>query len=124
MKNQVKKATNAEQELRAKLVALVDGLPEGPEQIQRLSKNVCVVSTSTIAANGGILCPNYYMSGTSKDRLKRIFQDTSLKSLDDKIKEILETGWIPESNKNRIKVCPEFQAALEKLWYGTEQEVA
>jgi len=118
---QVKKVLNVSQELRAKLAALVDSFPDGPERIKRLSKNCCVVSLSTIRDNGFVLSPEYYMSGTSKDRLKAIFQETSLKCLDDKIKEILETGWIPEKNKNRIKACPEFLAALEKLWHGEDE---
>jgi len=123
-KSLVKQATTAELELRARLAALVDGIPDGPEQIKRLSKNTCVVSLSTIKDNNFILCPSYYMSGTAKERLKQLFLETPFKSLDRKIKTILETGWISEPNKNRIRVCPEFQAALEKLWYGNEQEVA
>jgi hypothetical protein len=127
----VKKVLEGSLELRARLAALVDSFPYETGGVRRLDKNCCSVSLSTIQENGGILAPEYYLTATAKDRLKAIFQETSLRCLDDKIKEILATGWISErclrnmhglSVKNRIKACPGFLAALDKLWHGEEDE--
>jgi hypothetical protein len=117
----VKKVLEGSLELRARLAALVDSFPDETGGVRRLDKNCCSVSLSTIQENGGILAPEYYLTATAKDRLKAIFQETSLRCLDDKIKEILETGWIPEPGNSRIKTCPEFLAALDKLWHGEDE---
>jgi hypothetical protein len=117
----VKKVLEGSLELRARLAALVDSFPDETAGVRRLGKNCCSVSLSTIQENGGILAPEYYLTRIAKDRLKEIFQVMSLRRLDDTIKNILETGWVPEPGRNRIKACPEFLAALDKLWHGEDE---
>ena len=113
--------------LKTRMIELVAGLPDNTAGVTRITDGEgnsispfrsCMVSLSTIGANGGILSPSYYMTRDAKATLTAMIEQSSLESLGTRIEEILDTGRIKCSSSQTEKVCHEFLRALAELWYG------
>ena len=111
--------------LKTRMIELVAGLPDNTAGVTRITDGEgnsispfrsCMVSLSTIGANGGILSPSYYMTRDAKETLKAMIEHSSLESLGTKIEQILATGRIKCGTGQTERLCPEFTKALADLW--------
>jgi len=112
-------------ELRERLSAFIDTLPEGADGVHFLNKKkTCgTVSFSTLVANGGIMSARYYLNYTAKEEIKRIIKVTKLENLDTVIEKIIQTGSIPTSDgRQPVKTNPQFIAKIKEMWEGERNE--
>lgn len=120
MKKNLKSILKTISELRDRMKAFVENLPDANSGVKIISKSPkCgVVNFSTIAKNNNILSPSYYLNTDAKEAIIKILDRTPPDRLEKVINQIIKEGCIrySQTGVQRIILNPEFIAEFRKIW--------
>lgn len=115
MKKSYESAIQQELDLKQHLKDLVSGLPEMMPGVKPMGKYGCVVSFSTLQEHNSF-SPEYFLPLASKQTLLEIIDRSTLTTIVTRFGALIKTGHLQLTAKQRIRVHPEFIAALKKMW--------
>lgn len=101
------------EELKQKLIDMVNGLPDSPD-IKKLDKN-CYLVSSTLLARHDNWSPGYWMSNDLKETLTRNIRNSM--DLDSLMSKLIERGTYKIGDKMQT-VHPYILKQIKEIWYG------
>jgi hypothetical protein len=117
MKTAIQKFTAEETELREKLKALIQSLPDGPDGVTMLGSNCCSVPISLVREHGFNWSPRYWLAAETKTALIALVDECqSLNSISKNIERIIKTGKV--GCGKQYAVPPNIIEALKRAWEG------
>jgi hypothetical protein len=112
MKSALESLSTDLQNMKSKLIDLINNLPENAEGIVKLGRNCCVVPISVITKNNLNMSPRYYLHVESKQAMIRMIESsTGPDILIKRMEEIIKIGAVGQE-----RIHPEFIKALTKIW--------
>ena len=101
-------------ELKAAVKALVKSLPPSPD-VRRISRNCCVVSSSTMLAHDN-WSPSYWINAEMETRICELIDRARPENLRRTIVQILRRGSYEISLGKKMRIHPHVLKSMRRAW--------